>query len=264
MVYNTGNYRLIHVIMIKLLLFAMVMLSCQTSTKKQERIVNAQMEIVRSYLNAGLPIQAHEELRKIISEQPDRPEFMSLMGLTQLALGNNLRAVTYLRACYKRSAEVPHGLNLSSALIAAGQLQEAWELLQKLLKDRRYPSKERLYHNMGLVLEKRKTYNRAISYYKKALEENPSYYLTLLKLSLLYEALKDYRQAISYMDRARSFCQKCFEPIQHLSRLYRFTNNKREAYSLAVKYYKKTDISDKARKKADWREHVVGYILWMW
>lgn len=231
-------------------------LSCQTtnfSKKNNKKVIESQKNIVISYLNSGLPSQAHAELRRILRQHPDNVDFLGLMGLTQLALENPVKAVSFLQEAWHRSGKTRFGLNLSSALIAAGELKRAERLILSLLrvkKPRSYPRLERIYHNLGLISQKRKDYMRAEGYYRRALEENPSYYLTLLKIGLLYKRQRSYPNAIYHLNKAMNFCRKCFEPVKYLGDIYLAQGKQHQALSLVDKFSRQSGLDQKEQRRA--------------
>ena len=230
--------------------------SCQTSGKAEQdaaKVLTSQKNIVVSYLNSGMPSQAHGELRKILGEHPDNDDFLELMGVTQLALKNPDKAVFYLRKAYQLNDRAKTGLNLSSALIAAGLLPQAQRLILTLLRDKSdtvYPRIERFYHNLGLIYQERGGYKRAEHYYRKALAENPSYYLTLLKLGLLCRQQQRYDDAVIWLHKAKNFCRKCLEPVSHLSTIYVHMGKQQLAFSTVDTYSRQTGLNLQERRAA--------------
>ena len=230
--------------MIPLLLLILSLFACQTGKRIEtdKKMLASQRGIVVNYLNSGHPAQAHEELRKLLRENPDNITFLGLMGVTQLALNNPNKAVYYLDRGYRLGGNEALGLNLSSALIAGGQLVRAENLLRELLASKTYLKSERIYHNLGLVFQQRNDYRRAEHYYRLALAENPSYYLTLTKLGLLYKKQRRYQLAISHLKRATNFCRKCFEPIKYLSEAYLLNGNQRQALAVVNRFSKQRGL----------------------
>ena len=230
--------------------------ACQTSGKAKQdatQVLESQKKIVVSYLNSGLPSQAHGELRKIIDKNPNNADFLELMGVTQLALKNPEKAIFYLRKAYQQNGDAKTGLNLSSALIAARLWSQAQRLILTLLKESRndtYPRTERLYHNLGLIHQERGDHTRAERYYRKALAENPSYYLTLLKMGLLYRQQQRYDDAIIWLNKALNFCRKCLEPVRHLSSVYRRMGKQQQAFTTVDTYSRQTGLSLQERRAA--------------
>ncbi|MDE3269722.1 MAG: tetratricopeptide repeat protein [Pseudomonadota bacterium] len=197
--------------------------ACQSikHDSKQERIIKSQLRIITNYLNAGMPAQSHQELRSALAKHPNNQDFLRLMGVTQLALNNPTKAILYLEKVQDLKPSIVHGLNLSSAYIAANQYADAKKLLLELLEHADdYQYKERLYHNLALIHERSRKWRTAEKYYLKALSENPSYYLSLLKLGILYQKHHRYKKAVKYLKRAQNFCRKCYEPVDHLAATY--------------------------------------------
>ena len=241
---------------IAIIFIALLLSNCQTSSKKQkdaEKILASQKNIIVSYLNSGLPSQAHGELRKILERNPHNVDFIELMGVTQLALKNHDKAVFYLRQAYQRNGKVKTALNLSSALIAAGSLLPAQRLLLTLLQEKSgntYQRTERIYHNLGLIYQKRGDQKRAEHYYRKAVAENPSYYLTLLNLGLMSKQQRRYQDAITWLHKAKNFCRKCLEPVRHLSNIYLSQGKQQQAFTIVDTYSRQAGLNLQERQAA--------------
>ena len=239
-----------------IIFIALSLNNCQTSSKKQQKndkILASQKNIIVSYLNTGLPSQAHGELRKVLEKNPHNVDFIELMGVTQLALQNYDKAVFYLRQAYQQNGKVKTALNLSSALIAAGSLAQAQRLLLTLLQEKSgntYQRTERLYHNLGLIYQKRGKHKRAEHYYRKAIAENPSYYLTLLNLGLMSKQQQHYQEAITWLLKAKNFCRKCLEPVRHLSTIYLLQNKHQQAFTLVDTYSRQAGLNLQERQAA--------------
>ena len=229
---------------------------CQSIDKTKRdnaKILRSQKSIVISYLNSGLPAQAHGELRQLLAEHPDNVDFIELMGVTQLALHNHDKAVLHLHKAYQMSGKMKIGLNLSSALIATGSLLQAQRLLLQLLKKdsfAAYPHHERIYHNLGLIYQQGGDYVRAMHYYRKALSENPSYYLTLLKVGLLQQQRGRYDDALVWLNKAKNFCRKCLEPVKHLVAIHLRNGRSQQAFTLVDTFSRQSGLSQEERRLA--------------
>ncbi len=229
---------------------------CQTdgtSKEVENTVLESQRQIIREALDSGKPEAALSSLRYLIRQYPQDPVMHNLMGLTQLSLRNNQRAVKEFQIAYKLDKQVATGLNLSSALISAGELSRAIKLLNQLLTDaeqQNYAYKERLFHNLGYAYSKDRMPNQAETWYKRALEENPTFFLSHLELAHIYEVSNRHQLAIQAYQKAIDFCTVCFEPVQSLSSLYVRSGRSSEARKLLAKYGKVEGITQDDKTKA--------------
>lgn len=234
--------------------------SCQTSgTRKpdaetqEKAVLESQKDLVRNALDTGKPESALKSLRDLLLVFPDDASLQNLMGLTQLALKNTMRAQRHFQIAYKLSPEVATGLNLSSALIEAGEYRKAQKLLLALSKvadKSRYRYKERIYHNLGYCALKQNQISKAEEWYKVTLEENPTYFPAHMEVARLYEdtgrpllAMQSYRQAVDY-------CRNCFEPVEALTRLYVTTGQANEAKRLITQFLRNEELPESDRMRA--------------
>jgi Tfp pilus assembly protein PilF len=231
---------------------------CQTGgipKDGESTVIESQRQIVREALDSGKPEAALSSLRYLLRQYPQDPSMHNLMGLTQLSLRNNQRAIKEFQIAYKLDKQVATGLNLSSALISSGELNRAIKLLNQLIVDaekQNYPYRERLFHNLGYAHTKDRKFSQAETWYKRSLEENPTFFLSHLELAHIYENSNRQSLAIQAYQKAIDYCLICFEPVQSLSSLYVRTGRPIEAQKLLIKYGKIDGINadDKNRAKS--------------
>ncbi len=209
---------------------------CQTfsEAKKDREILEKQESLILNYLNQGKAKEAFTQLRELLRDYPDRPTLNNLMGLTQISLGNPNLAIRHLNKAYQKDPSPHVALNFSSALIQAGQYKNAKKILNAQIQNvskgqEKYIHVERLYHNLALVYENEKKTNQAVKFYKKALEENPSFYLSLMQLGHVYNKVNKKENAFNYFKLARESCPNCFEPIEGMYHHYVAKKNRNAA-----------------------------------
>jgi len=235
-----------------------VLASCQTGSKpdsaaKEAAFLETQKSIVRNALDNGKPETALENLRTLIRQFPDDSGLRNLMGITQLTLKNSQRAIREFQAAYKMDKEIATGLNLSSALISAGDNDRAIRLLTQLIKqaeDNNYPYKERLYHNLGYSYAKVRNNAKAEQWYKQALDENPAFFLSQLELARLYEKSNRPTMAIAAYRKSIDRCLVCIEPVEALASLYVQAGRFAEARQTVIQFEKVEGVSAQDRTRA--------------
>lgn len=205
--------------------------ACQTSNPTTENRsnqagkdeVSTSLSVATSFLDAGRPDKAMQELNDVLRAHPTDTDALNLMGITQLALANPRRAVIHLEKAWKLQAASAIGVNLSSAYIELNRYKEAEKLLKTLIarKDKPlYEHRERLFHNYGLVLEKTNRLVAAEKQYRNATEENPTFHLSRLQLARIYQEQKKPQLAVKELDAARFACPQCFDPTAALVKIY--------------------------------------------
>ncbi|MDA9951296.1 hypothetical protein N9D31_01850 [Oligoflexaceae bacterium] len=230
-------------------------LSMQEDEKPNiEEALETQKSIIINFLNRGEPSKAFVELRPAMQRFPGNADLLSLMGLTQLALRNPSNAIKYLREANDIESNSTSVLNLSSAYIENSEYARAIKILKKHMKAgkafKAYTYPERLFHNLGLAYSKLKREKPAIKYFKRALGENSSFYLSLLQLGHSYQRLKKYNQARIQYRKSIKACNQCYEAVNSLARNYVVSGNQTAAVSLLKNYSKNKKIPNEMRVQA--------------
>jgi Tfp pilus assembly protein PilF len=232
--------------------------SCQTTQAdevraKKDNVIASQKAIVHNALDNGDTKLAYATLRSLINAYPEDATLQNLMGLTQLAMKNSTRAVRHFQAAYKLDKSPGIALNLSSAYIETGDYDKSVKLISSILREpgtTKYQFKERLLHNLGFANVKLKKNTRAESFFKQALEENPSFYPSHLELARLQKnmgrpalAMRSYRNAMDY-------CHVCLDPVSELTTLYVKSGKMRDARDILLRYGKVQGVAESDKKKA--------------
>lgn len=220
---------------------------CQTLNNNKDKSANGDnqtdLSVAAAFLDSGKPDKAMFELRAVLEREPSNVKALTLMGLSQLALKNPRKAVEHLEKAWKLERSAQNALNLSSAYIENKQLDSAQKLIIKGLSLKETPpyrNKERFYHNLGLIAERRGTLVAAEKAYRKALEENPTFYLSRARLASMLEEKKKFDQAKEHWEIARQSCPGCFDATLHLSRYYEGKGDFKTALGL-VRDYKRIE-----------------------
>lgn len=233
--------------------------ACQTlknpgsDEKKADEVLATQKSLVINYLNESQPGMALKELRPLEREHPQDADLKNLMGLVYLSLQNSKEALGYFETAYKMDTRAPIALNLSSALIETGQPMRAIKILKKLQaseagKSYQYP--ERIQHNIGLAAERMKKYNLAEKYYKLALIDNPTFYISLMRLGATYELMQKRGFAYQQYMKAHEACLKCFDPVQASVQIQLKAGKTDLALKTLQEYLTNRELEPKDRAKA--------------
>jgi Tfp pilus assembly protein PilF len=235
-----------------------VIAGCQSMDKtaapdKDRDKFETRKQIVINSLDSGQSAQALNDARLLAQEYPKDPAVLNLLGLAHLSLKNSAKAVEALeKAASIDRDNITYNLNLSSALIQAGRYDAANTLLDRCLKApaiSAYKYKERIYHNLGLVAELTGRSVRAENFYNKALAENPTNFLTLIKLSRIYESTHRRILAADKLETARAACPRCLEPVEGLVRIYMGQKKPNIARSVVEAMEKNEGLTEQETKR---------------
>ncbi|NDE13354.1 hypothetical protein EBZ80_00280 [bacterium] len=242
--------------MILLAYIASHLSSCQTLETDKSSSASTQetkKQIVINSLDSGQATQALKEVRALLAETPDDPEVLNLHGLVQLALRNTKKAIESLeKARQIQPGNMTYVLNLSSALIQAQQFAKATGLLKDALASdaaKSYVYRERLYHNLGLISELSGDSVRAERWYSKALEENPTNFMTLMKMARIYETTHRSRLALDKLETAKAACVRCPEPVESMVRILVKERRIKEAKNTVESFEKNEALTEEDSRR---------------
>lgn len=233
-------------------------LSCQLVSPKEKedeanvkKIIDTNINFAQKRIDEGEPEQALAALRPILKNYPENASLLNMVGLTYLALSRPVQAKAFFKRAYKSEKSPTYALNLSSALIMTDSYIEAQKVLNPHIKENKYPHAERLYHNYALAYEKRKLTNKAIHFYNKALNENPSYYLSNFRLGKIYQSLHQKEAARTAFESAHNSCKICFEPLNELCLIYINEGQFAKASDLLRGFLANKEITKEGREQAN-------------
>ncbi|MDQ3231391.1 MAG: hypothetical protein M3Q07_06180 [Pseudobdellovibrionaceae bacterium] len=243
-----------------IILFILCTPGCQTlkdrgsEARREDELLNTQKNLVIGYINQGQPNMALRELRPLLTKHPEDADFKNLMGLTYLSLQNPKMALGFFEDSHRLQPRASVALNLSSAYIETKQFAKAMKTLKDLRnspagKEYQYP--ERILHNIGLCAERMDKLKIAEKYYKLAIEINPYYYLSLMRLGQLYERMRNTEFAVREYQRARDACMKCFDPVHALVTQWVAKGEVQKSMALIQEYLadKELDAADRLRAR---------------
>ncbi len=211
------------------------------------------IDVARAFLDDGRPDKALFELRSVIDQNPKNPMIHSITGLSQLALKNPRKAVQSLEMAWKLDPIAQHALNLSSAYIETKQYDRAQKMILTGIAVKEtppYKNKERFYHNLGVIAELKGSRNAAEKAYLRALEENPVFYISRVKVASMMEEKHKLEAAKMHWELARTSCSGCFEPVAHLAVYYHNKGDSAKAVKLIEDYSRIEGLNPAESKKA--------------
>jgi Tfp pilus assembly protein PilF len=230
---------------------------CQTMKGTQDKEITADAEtelsVARAFLESGRPDKAMYELKTLLEKDPKNVGAHTMMGLSQMALKNPTKAVEHLKIAWSLEPVAQNALNLSSAYLQAKQLKNAQEIITKGLSSKEKPPykyKERFYHNLALIAQIKGKTGVAEKAFRKALEENPTFYMSRQQLALLLNKSGKIEAAKEQWELARIACPLCFEPTENLARYYYGKGDLRTAIGLISDFKKLEGINPPDAKRA--------------
>jgi len=144
------------------------------------------------------------------------------------------------------------GVNLSSAYIETDRFKDAEKILSQFIKQRKnlsYDHPERIYHNYGLLAEKTNRSVLAESMFKKAVEENPMFYMSHMQLVRIYRDKRKPSLLQKQLEAARFACPICYEPMADLVELHNQKGDILTARQLIQDYKLTEGVAQADRKR---------------
>jgi Tfp pilus assembly protein PilF len=188
----------------------------EAKVERLEALIQAKIEIVKNHLDRGQSQAALGGVTNLLDEHSEHSDVLVVAGITHLALGNASYAQSLLHKAFEASPTPDVALNYSSALISRKQYRTARNILRKFLGSKQYKHRERLYHNMGWAYESQRKWKLAEKYYRRALNMQPTFYLSLYRMGVVQEALGKAQKAVVFYRKASRYCGICFDPVQNI------------------------------------------------
>lgn len=143
--------------------------------------------------------------------------------------------------------------NLARVYIEGSQYRQAENLLKEVLTDLTYVDFPRAYANYGILEFNRKNFKRALSYFKKSLENDRENCITQVYVGRTYLELKENMLAVSQLEKAVGFCVPFdIEDAHYYSAIALFRNGQKDRsifrFEELLKLYPNSKFVDRSQK----------------
>ena len=181
------------------------LLACATAqTDNNIQTSEAHYKIGVSYLNEAKAQQAFVEFQKAYELNPNDREVLNAIGIVYLLyFDETAKAIDF----FERAAKVDPNYseaynNLGFAYEKLGQFDKAITFYKKAVSNLLYSTPEKAYLSMGNSYYRLGKYDDAISSYKAAANRAPQLSLPYLRMALCYNAMGRYGDASTAMTYA--------------------------------------------------------------
>ena len=162
--------------------------------------VNAQLG--NAYLAQGRLDIAKAKFEKALEQDPDLPAAHAGYGLLLGRLGQNKQAEHHFSKALREDPNNPDILNnYGTFLCGQNRIDEAEKQFLAALKDPLYKTPEYAYTNAGRCSMKLHDYERAETYFNRALQINPKFPDALYQMAVLYNTKGNPRLAYAYLQK---------------------------------------------------------------
>lgn len=212
---------------------------------KQAALYNAQLG--NGYLAQGNLELSKSKFEKALEQDPDLAQAHAGYALLMNRLGETRKAKTHFKRALKLDPYSSTTLNnYGIFLCSQNRIKEAEEQFMAALKDPLYKTPEYAYTNAGRCSMKIPDYDRAESYFGKALQTNPRFPDALYEMAKLSHIKKNYRLASSYMQKFNQYGAHTAASLWLAIRLARIAGDRNAEASHALLLKNKFPNSEEA------------------
>lgn len=242
-------------------LFVSIVLLASCASKnanpgKKNEIAIATQRVGEGFYNSGNYTLALNNLLEAYETLPDDPYLNNSLGLVYLAKDRyDLAENHFKKALALKKDYVDAKNNLGAAYLKQEKWSLAIECFEDVAKNLTYSYPEIPFSNLGWAYFHQKKYEKANSYFKKSLEINPRFLISIHGLASVFLQKGDYLQAIDFIEKElkrdpgaailHSDIAKAYEGVNNFSKA-------KESWNIVLKLVPETSmLSREAKKKLD-------------
>lgn len=181
------------------------------------------------YAKSDIP-QALSNALKARKQDPSNPEIHNFLGLMYFQRANLMESEKSFEKATKLDPKYSEAFNhLCMVQTENKKYDRALLSCQRAVENILYATPERAYHNMAILYEKKGESDKAIEAYKKAIDINKRFVMSLKGLALIYLSQRKHFDALGYLEQAAKVCREspkgiwqneCPEAHYHLALVY--------------------------------------------
>jgi type IV pilus assembly protein PilF len=183
----------------------LVCMSCAgktVSTGKQKEIALATLQQGIEFYNTGKYIMALKKLLEAEKTIPDNADLHNTLGLVYLAKERPDLALLHLKTATKINPDfIEAKNNLGAVYLKTQQWEDAIQIFEEVSQNLLYATPEIPFSNLGWAYYQQKKYEKAKSYFLKALDINPGYLVPAHGLASVFIETGYQYQAIDFLKR---------------------------------------------------------------
>jgi type IV pilus assembly protein PilF len=163
------------------------------------------MRLGLNYLQRGDYAVALEKLQKALKQNPNLPSAHNTIALLYQRLGEDEKAEAHFLEAVERAPDYSQAQNNFGVFLCAQQrYDEAEKRFLKAVENPLYTTPQLAYENAGLCASRKPDKDKAESYFRKALQVEPTLAKSLLQMAELSYQSESYLQARGYIQRFQS------------------------------------------------------------
>ena len=160
------------------------------------------VDLGTAYLSEGVLAEAFKNARKALMVDPKLASAHNLIGVVYQRLGQPAQAGEHFRKAVQLEPRNPYALNaLGSFVCDQQQFEEAEGYFKRALNNPLYPTPWIAAHNAARCAERAGRMDQAESHYRAALQSNPRFAPSLLRMAHISFDQENYLSARAYLQR---------------------------------------------------------------
>ena len=200
------------------------------------------------YLRDGNLTEAFKNARKAVMLDERSSSAHNLLGLIHQRFGENAMAEKHYRRAVELEPQNPYALNaLGSFVCSAGAYEEADGYFKRALRNPLYPTPWVASHNAGRCAERAGLIGQAEAYYRAALQRNPHFAPSLLRMAHLSFDSNNYLSARAYVQRFEQVGRDTAESLWLGLRIEKQLGDMDQVASYSIKLRENFPDSEQAR-----------------
>ncbi len=193
-----------------------------TDPEAGKKRARALQDLGASYMRSGSHNLAAKYLAEAAEADPENADIANSLGLAYRELDLFGRSLAEFQRALELRPGSPRFLNnMGVTYSLMGRWDEAIACFEKAAGDITYATPHFAHLNLGLAYFNRKDYDRAISYYRKAVRANPYFTVAYENMGIAYEALGRWDDAREAYETAILFEPDSPDAYLLLGRLHR-------------------------------------------
>lgn len=194
----------------------------------KEKVSKAEKK-ARIYLNKGTNdlvegkyTSALKNLLEANSLKPNDSEILNALGMSYYFKQRDQTAIRYIKQALEVDPKNTKArLNLGTIYTNTQRLEDAKIQFGKVLEDLTYEGQFKTYYNLGQLYLKTNNENKALSYFKQSLGENPQYCPSHFFIGEILFKRRQYKEALdSYKAASYGTCYNNPKPIYYQALSY--------------------------------------------
>lgn len=191
--------------------------------------------LAMGYLEQGNSTRAKVKILLAMSQDAKSATVNGGMAYYHEVTGDEERADYYYRQAMRYAPNKGNELNNYGAFLCRqGKYDQAEKYFNKAVKDHDYIATASAFENAGLCAQTAKQANKAMDYFKKAIEKDHSRGKSLYQIAKLYYQQEEYSLAERYLDRYHRVEPATREATELARNIALKLNNHKKAEALAM------------------------------